>query len=155
MKLVIGSDHGGFQLKGFLFAELEKAGHQVTDAGAYTADSVDYPDVASQLAKRVAEGEFERGILVCGTGVGVAIAANKVHGVRAGVVSDTFSAKMSRAHNDCNVLCIGERVVGPGLAMELVTAFLTTPFEGGRHERRVDKIRQLDSQRDGRAVAKC
>ena len=155
MKLVIGSDHGGFQLKGILLAELEKTGHQVTDAGAYTADSVDYPDVASQLAKRVAEGEFERGILVCGTGVGVAIAANKVHGVRAGVVSDTFSAKMSRAHNDCNVLCLGERVVGPGLAMELVTAFLTTPFEGGRHERRVDKIRQLDAQRDGKVVAKC
>lgn len=155
MKLVIGSDHGGFQLKGVLLKELEKLGHQVTDAGAYTADSVDYPDVASQLAKRVAEGEFERGILVCGTGVGVSIAANKIHGVRAGVVSDTFSAKMCRAHNDCNVLCLGERVVGAGLALELVNAFLTTPFEGGRHERRVDKIRQLDAQRAGSGGSKC
>jgi ribose 5-phosphate isomerase B len=155
MKLLVGSDHGGFTLKGHLLKELEKAGHQVTDAGAYTADSVDYPDIAAALAKRVAEGEFERGIIVCGTGQGVAITANKVHGVRAAVVSDTFSAKMARAHNDANVLCLGERVVGSGLAMELVTAFLATAFEGGRHATRVDKIRQLDSQRAGGGGSKC
>lgn len=155
MKVLLGSDHGGFVLKGQLLAELEKAGHQVTDAGAYTNDSVDYPDIAAGLAKRVAEGEFERGIIVCGTGQGVAITANKVHGVRAAVVSDTFSAKMARAHNDANVLCLGERVVGSGLALELVTAFLATAFEGGRHAKRVDKIRQLDSQRSGGSGSKC
>ena len=155
MKLLLGSDHGGFVLKGLLLKELEKAGHQLTDAGVFTADSVDYPDIAAGVAKRVAEGEFERGILVCGTGQGMAITANKVHGVRAAVVSDTFSAKMSRAHNDANILCLGERVVGSGLAMELVTAFLATPFEGGRHATRVDKIRQLDSQRSGGGGSKC
>ena len=147
MKLVLGSDHGGFQLKGHLAKELEKLGHEIVDAGTYTNDSVDYPDVAAQVARRVAKGEFERAILVCGTGQGVCIAANKVHGVRAAVVTDTFSAKMARAHNDANVLCLGERVVGPGLALELATAFLETAFEGGRHERRVAKIRTLDDER--------
>lgn len=152
MKIIVGSDHGGFQLKGTVVKELEALGHQVFDAGTYTADPVDYPDIAKDCARRVAEGEFQRGILVCGTGVGISIAANKVPGVRAACVSDTFSAKMARAHNDANVLCFGERVVGPGLAGELVRAFLTTEFEGGRHERRVDKIRQLDALNTG---SKC
>ena len=146
MKLVIGADHGGFQLKQVLIPELQKLGHEVADVGTHTADSVDYPDIGADLARRVAEGEFARGILVCGTGVGMSIAANKVPGVRAACVSDTFSAKMARAHNDANVLCIGERVVGAGLATELVKAFLATEFESGRHERRVDKIRQLESR---------
>lgn len=155
MKVVVGSDHGGFALKASVTKFVTELGHEVHDAGTYTADSVDYPDIASELARRVAEGEFERGILVCGTGVGVSIAANKVRGVRAACVSDTFSARMARAHNDCNVLCFGERVVGPGLAGELVRAFLAEGFEAGRHERRVDKIRQLDAQRDGGGGSKC
>lgn len=155
MKLVLGCDHGGFQLKTHLLKELEKTGHQVTDVGTFTTDSVDYPDIAVGLARRVAEGEFPLGFLVCGTGQGMAMTANKVHGVRAAVASDTFSAKMARAHNDANVLCLGERVVGNGLAMELVGAFLATAFEGARHERRVDKIRQLDSQRTGGGGSKC
>ena len=155
MKLALGCDHGGFLLKSHLLKELEKAGHQVTDVGAFTADSVDYPDIAAALAKRVAEGEFPLGILCCGTGQGMAMAANKVHGVRAACVGDTFSAKMTRAHNDANVLCLGERVVGNGLAMELVSTFLATSFEGARHERRVDKIRQLDAQRSGGGGSKC
>jgi ribose 5-phosphate isomerase B len=145
MRLIIGSDHGGFHLKAAIVKELEAAGHQVTDAGTHTADPVDYPDIASSVARKVGEGEFPRGILVCGTGVGMSISANKVKGVRAAVVSDTFSAKMTRAHNDANILCLGERVVGVGLASELVKAFLSTEFEGGRHEKRVDKIRQLES----------
>ena len=155
MKLIVGSDHGGFNLKNHVVKELEKLGHQVTDAGTHSVDSVDYPDIAKAIATRVAESEFERGIIVCGTGQGVAMTANKVHGVRAAVVSDTFSAKMARAHNDANVLCIGERVVGSGLAMELVGAFLATSFEGGRHATRVDKIRQIDSQRAGSGGSKC
>lgn len=155
MRIVIGADHGGFHLKAALVKELEAAGHQVTDAGAHSPDPVDYPDVAFAVAKKVAEGEFPRGILVCGTGVGMSISANKVRGVRAAVVSDTFSAKMTRAHNDANILCLGERVVGVGLAGELVKAFLSTEFEGGRHEKRVDKIRQLDAQRDGTGGSRC
>ncbi len=147
MKVIVGSDHGGFQLKTTVIETIQKLGHEVHDAGTYSNDPIDYPDVAKDAARRVAEGEFQRGILICGTGVGISIAANKVKGVRAGCVSDTFSAKMSRAHNDCNVLCFGERVVGTGLANELVTAFLTTEFEGGRHTRRVDKISQMDGSK--------
>ena len=155
MRLIIGSDHGGFRLKASIVEELTKAGHQVEDAGTHSADSVDYPDIAVAVARRVAEGEFARGILVCGTGIGMSIAANKIAGVRAAVVSDGFSARMARAHNDANVLCLGERVVGPGLAGDLVKAFLDTPFEGGRHATRVDKIRQVDSARSGGGGSKC
>lgn len=149
MKVIVGSDHGGFLLKSVVVKDLQALGHEVFDAGTHTADSVDYPDIAKDCARLVAEGEYARGILVCGTGVGISIAANKVAGVRAACVSDTFSARMARAHNDANVLCFGERVVGPGLAGELVKAFLETSFEGGRHERRVDKIRQLDAKMGG------
>lgn len=146
MKIVVGADHGGFQLKAAVVKDLQSLGHDVVDAGTHTADSVDYPDIARDCAKRVTSGEFERAIIVCGTGVGVSIAANKIHGIRAACVSDTFSARMARAHNDANVLCFGERVVGPGLAGELVRAFLSTDFEGGRHARRVDKIKELDAE---------
>ena len=149
MKIIVGADHGGFLLKSVVVKDLQTMGHEVFDAGTHTTDSVDYPDIAKAAATRVAEGEFNLGILVCGTGVGISIAANKLPGVRAACVSDTFSARMARAHNDANVLCIGERVVGTGLAGELVKAFITTEFEGGRHARRVDKIRQLDGQNKG------
>ena len=155
MKLAIGSDHAGFKLKAIVLEELAKAKHEVTDAGTYSLDSVDYPDIAAKLGRMVAEGQVPRGILICGTGVGISIAANKVHGVRAVCCSDTFSAKMARAHNDANILCFGERVVGAGLALELVIVFLATEFEGGRHALRVDKIRQLDSQSTGGGGSKC
>jgi ribose 5-phosphate isomerase B len=145
VKLAIGSDHAGFKLKTLVIEELAKARHEVHDAGTHSLDSVDYPDIAAKVGKMVAEAEVPRGILICGTGVGISIAANKVAGVRAVCCSDTFSARMARAHNDANILCFGERVVGAGLAWELVTAFLTTEFEGGRHGTRVDKIRRLES----------
>ncbi len=155
MKVAIGSDHAGFKLKTFVADELAKLKHEVVDVGTHSLDSVDYPDFAAKVGRMVAEGEAPRGIVICGTGVGVSIAANKIHGVRAVCCSDTFSAKMGRAHNDANVLCFGERVVGTGLAMELVSAFLATDFEGGRHAIRVDKIRQLDSQAAGGGGSKC
>ena len=155
MKLAIGSDHAGFKLKAEVLAELQKKGHDVVDAGTHTTDSVDYPDFGAKVGRMVAEGEVTRGIAICGTGVGISIAANKIRGVRAVCCSDTFSARMSRAHNDANVLCFGERVVGVGLALDLVSAFLSTEFEGGRHAARVDKIRQLDSQNAGGGGSKC
>jgi len=155
LKLCIGSDHAAFTLKGKVLEELKKMGHEVIDVGTYTADSADYPDFGAKVGRMVAEGEVPRGIAICGTGVGISIAANKIRGVRAVCCSDTFSARMSRAHNDANVLCFGERVVGIGLAMELVKAFLETDFEGGRHALRVDKIRQLEAQRDGAGGSKC
>lgn len=145
MKLAIGSDHAGFKLKGLIIEELAKAKHEVHDAGTHSLDSVDYPDIAAKVGRMVAEAEVPRAILICGTGVGISIAANKMAGVRAVCCSDTFSARMARAHNDANILCFGERVVGAGLAWELVTAFLATEFEAGRHGSRVDKIRRLEA----------
>jgi ribose 5-phosphate isomerase B len=143
-RIVIAADHGGFQLKQELAAELNALGFEVEDLGTHSPDSVDYPDFASELSRRVAGGDYRWGVLCCGTGVGMSMAANKVPGIRAAVVSDSFSARMSRAHNDANVLCLGERVVGPGLAKEILHAWLDTPFEGGRHARRVNKIRDLE-----------
>jgi ribose 5-phosphate isomerase B len=144
MRVIIGSDHGGYRLKEEIKQWLQEKGIAFEDVGCDCPDSVDYPDYAQPVAERVAKGEFDRGILVCGTGIGMSIAANKVKGVRCAVVSDTFSARMSREHNDANVLAIGERVVGPGLAREIVEVFLETEFAGGRHQRRVDKIGALE-----------
>ena len=140
MHLVIAADHGGFSLKNQLADQLRQAGHEVTDFGVNEAKSVDYPDYARQVAHAVASDGAIKGILVCGTGQGMAMTANRIHGVRAAVVSDTFSARMAMAHNNANVLCLGERVVGFGLAWECVQAWLGAEFEGGRHERRVSKI---------------
>ena len=140
MRIALGADHGGVDLKAEIAAALREQGHAVEDLGAEGASSVDYPDFAHAVASRVASGEAERGILVCGTGQGMAMAANKHPGVRAGVVSDAFSARMIRAHNDAQILCLGARVVRPGLALTIVAAFLEQDFEGGRHERRVAKI---------------
>jgi len=145
-KIAIGSDHGGFELKKYVIEHLEKNGYEVKDFGTYSSDSCNYPDYAKLVGEAVAAGEFERGILVCGTGIGISIAANKIKGIRAACVSDTFSAKMCLAHNDANILCFGERVVGKGLALELVDAYLSTPFEGGRHQTRVDLITKLDER---------
>lgn len=139
MTILVGSDHAGLALKATIQAHLHALGHAVHDVGTYSATSCDYPDYAHALGMRVAAGEG-LGILVCGTGQGMAMAANRVAGIRAAVCSDVFSASATRLHNDANVLCLGERVVGPGLALLLVDTFLNTAFEGGRHQRRIDKL---------------
>ncbi len=144
MKIALGADHGGVHLKDQIAKWLGELGHEALDLGTQGEASVDYPDYALKVAEAVAAGKADRGVLVCGTGQGMCMTANRVPGVRAGVVSDEFSARMIRAHNDANVLCLGERVVGPGLARSLLEAFLNTPFEGGRHEKRVQKIKEME-----------
>jgi ribose 5-phosphate isomerase B len=144
--IAIGSDHGGFQLKQELIAHLEQQGIAYRDFGCYDENSVDYPDIAKEVGTAVANGSYDRGVLVCGTGIGISIAANKIKGVRAALCSDSFSAKFTRLHNDANIICFGGRVIGPGLACELLDVFLNTPFEGGRHARRVDKITALEQE---------
>ncbi|MBJ93829.1 MAG: ribose 5-phosphate isomerase B [Rickettsiales bacterium] len=140
MRIALASDHGGIELKEQLAAHLRQRGLDVEDLGTQGSQSVDYPDFAHAVARQVAGGHAERGILVCGTGQGMAMAANRVPGIRAGVVSDVFSARMIVEHNNAQVLCLGARILGPSLAVELVDAFLSASFEGGRHERRVLKI---------------
>jgi ribose 5-phosphate isomerase B len=140
MKVAIGADHGGFKLKAELTELLQELGIDYTDFGTYSSDSIDYPDVAIPVAEAVANSEFDRGILICGTGIGIGIAANKVKGIRAALVHDTFSAKATRQHNNSNILTMGERVIGPGLARDIAQIWLETEFEGGRHENRVCKI---------------
>ena len=144
MKIVIGSDHGGTHLKEALKQHLAERGIEVTDAGTYTEESCDYPDIALKVCREITEGKSERGILVCGTGIGMSMAANKVKGIRAALCGDVFSAAMSREHNDANVICLGERVLGPGLAVRILDAWLDTEFAGGRHARRVDKIMAIE-----------
>jgi len=140
----MGSDHVGFHLKESIRLRLESAGHQVVDYGVHSTERADYPDIAEIVGKTVAQGSAERGILICGTGVGVCIAANKVSGVRAVVCSEPYSAHMSRAHNDTNVLTLGSRVIGSELAHMIVDDWLATDFEGGRHTNRVQMIQQLE-----------
>ena len=144
MKIVIGSDHGGFHLKEVLKQHLAERGIEFNDAGTYTEDSCDYPDIALKVCREITEGKAERGILVCGTGIGMSMAANKVKGIRAALCGDVFSATMSREHNDANVICMGERVLGPGLAISILDAWLDTEFAGGRHARRVNKIMAIE-----------
>lgn len=146
MKVIIGSDHAGFAAKQALVPALKKMGHSVTDAGTDSAESADYPDFAAQVGRAVAEAEAERGILICGTGIGMAMAANKIPGVRAAVVTNEFTAEMSRRHNDANVLCMGARVQPIEKMEEFARIFLEAPFEGGRHAGRVDKIKKLDER---------
>ena len=143
MKIAIGSDHGGIHLKNHLKDYLQGKGWEVLDCCTYTEDSCDYPDIAAKLCGEIAKGTVEQGILVCGTGLGMSIAANKCAGIRAAVVTDEYSAVKSKEHNNANVLCLGERVLGTGLAESLVDAWLKTEFAGGRHARRVDKIMDL------------
>ena len=140
MKISIGSDHAGFALKEHLRAHIEAAGHEVADAGTCSMESVDYPDFAAKVALAVARGEAECGMIVCGTGLGVAMTANRVRGVRAAPCTGQFAAEMTRRHNDANVLCLGERLVTKEVAERIVDVFLATPFEGGRHISRVAKI---------------
>lgn len=144
MKLAIGSDHGGFRLKEAIKTYLLAHDYEVTDFGTESEDSCDYPDFALPVAQAVAKGEYDRGILICGTGIGIGIVANKVKGVRAALCHDTFSAEACRNHNDANILTMGERIVGEGLALKIVETFLNSDFEGGRHQRRVDKIKALE-----------
>ena len=142
--VAVACDHGGFALKPAVLDVLREAGLQVLDLGTDSEDSVDYPDFAAAVARKVAAGGAELGLIVCGTGIGVAMAANKVDGVRAATCNDLFTARMSRAHNDANVLTLGARVVGEGLAEDIVQSFVETRFEAGRHQRRLDKIGQLE-----------
>lgn len=145
--IAIAADHAGFVLKGELVAELGKLGHMVNDLGPADLSSVDYPDFAVRVTDAVTGGRAELGVLICGTGTGMAITANKVHGVRAALCRTEFEARMSRQHNDANVLCLGQRVTGTGLAIEILKAFLGATFEGGRHATRVEKIRQVEAKR--------
>ncbi len=142
--LAIGSDHGGFLLKEKIKEYLEGQDIAFQDFGTYSAEAVDYPDFAMKVAHAVAEGQCDRGILCCGTGIGVSIAANKVPGIRAALCGDTFSARASRQHNNANILALGERVTGPGLALDIVKVWLSSEFEGGRHENRLQKIAAIE-----------
>ncbi|NLI69171.1 MAG: ribose 5-phosphate isomerase B [Bacilli bacterium] len=146
MRVIITGDHAGMTLRNEVKAVLEELGYEYEDTGADCTCSVDYPDYALPAAKRVASGEFDRGIFICGTGIGMSISANKVKGIRCALVQDVYSAKMSRLHNDANVLAMGERVIGPGLAREIVYTWLTTEFEGDRHKRRIDKIAKYEEE---------
>jgi ribose 5-phosphate isomerase B len=143
MRIAIASDHGGLNLRAVLVTYLNEAGHVVHDMGPAESTSVDYPDYAAKVAAAVLEDAADRGVLVCGTGQGMAMSANKIPGVRAAVVSDTYSAQMAMEHNSARVLCLGERVLGPALAIACVEAWLNADFQGGRHQRRVDKINAL------------
>ncbi len=145
MRVAIASDHGGIKIREEIKELLKELNIEFEDFGCECETSVDYPDYAQPVATKVAEGEFDRGILICGTGIGMSIAANKVKGIRCALVHDMFSAKATREHNDSNVLAMGERVIGPGLAREIAKIWLTTEFEGGRHENRVNKIHQLEN----------
>ena len=142
-KIVIGADHAGYELKNIVARHLSEKGYTVFDVGTDSADSCDYPIFADALCKKIQLGECELGILVCGTGIGMSIAANKHSGIRAACCSDTYSAKLTRQHNDANVLCFGARVVGEGLALELVDIFVDTEYEGGKHARRVAMLDEL------------
>ncbi len=137
MKIVLGADHGGFDLKQEVKAFLEERGHEVVDAGCHSTESVDYPEYARAVCHMVMQGEADRGILVCGTGIGMSMVANRFPGIRAALCHEIFTAAMSRRHNDSNVLCMGGRVIGSALALEMVKTWIETPFEGGRHSRRI------------------
>ena len=142
----IGSDHGGFELKQAVMKHLEERGIEYRDYGTYTPESCDYPDYGAAVGRAVASGECERGIVICGTGIGISMAANKIDGVRCALCGDCFSAEMARAHNDANVLALGARTLGEGLALKIVDTFLDGGFQGGRHARRVAKIMALEDR---------
>lgn len=144
MRIAIGADHAGYDLKQPIAEYLIAQGHQVQDYGVHSAEPVDYPDIAVQVARAIVTEEAERGILVCGTGIGMSLAANKVPGVRAAVCTDGYMARAAREHNDAQVLCLGGRVLGIGSALEIVQVFLNSEFSGGRHARRVDKISAME-----------
>jgi len=138
VKIAIGCDHGGIDLKNTVVSVLTELGHEIDDQGCNSTDSVDYPDFAKSVSSLVKEGKCRLGILICGTGIGMSMAANRIPGIRAALCHEMFSARMSREHNDANVLCLGARVIGPGLAAEIVRTWMSTEFAGGRHQRRID-----------------
>ena len=144
MKIALGCDHGGLEHKNAIGEFLKENGFEVVDFGIYEQVSVDYPDIAAKVCESIINGETERGILVCGTGIGMSIAANKYKGIRAAACSEHFSAKYTRLHNNSNILCLGGRVVGVGTAIELADLFVNTEFEGGRHQNRIDKIAEIE-----------
>ncbi|MBU3228614.1 ribose 5-phosphate isomerase B [Clostridium algidicarnis] len=146
MKIAIGSDHGGFKLKGEIIKHLKEKQIEVVDFGTYNEDSCDYPDFGLRVAEEVAMKNFEFGILICGTGIGISISANKVVGIRAALCCDTFSAHATREHNNANILALGERVVGVGLALDIVDTFLSAQFQDGRHQKRIDKISDIEDK---------
>ena len=146
MKIAVGSDHGGFLLKGEIMKHLKEKGIDFVDFGCFTTESVDYPDIGQAVGEAVARGEYDKGIICCGTGIGISISANKIPGVRAALCGDCFSAKASREHNGSNVLALGERVIGPGLAKMIVDIWLSSEFQGGRHGRRVEKIAKIEEK---------
>ena len=146
MKIALASDHGGYNLKGMIKNYLEQDGLLFEDLGSYDLEKVDYPDFTLKVAEGVARGDFSKGIVVCSTGLGVSMVCNKVPGIRAALCGDCFSARYSREHNDANILALGERVTGPGLALSIVEVFLYTRFQGGRHQRRIDKIAEIEKK---------
>lgn len=146
MRIAVGCDHGGFEHKNAIAEHLKERGFEVTDYGILELQSVDYPDIAVKLCDSIVNGENELGILVCGTGIGMSIAANKVKGIRAAACSEHFSAKYTRLHNNSNVLCLGGRVIGVGTAIELTDLFVDTEFEGGRHQTRIDKVMAIENK---------
>ena len=147
MKVAIGSDHGGLILKDAIIKHLQSKGYEVKDFGTYTEASCDYPDYALKVSEAIVDGDFELGVLICGTGLGISIAANKVRGIIAAPVSDTFSAEMARKHNNANIVALGARVVGEGLALKIIDAFFDSEFEGGRHALRVGKIQKIELEK--------
>ncbi|MEI9478679.1 MAG: ribose 5-phosphate isomerase B [Deltaproteobacteria bacterium] len=147
MRIGLACDHGGFELKEELKAFLKSTGVEPIDMGSFNEESVDYPDLGALVAEKVSRGELERGILICGTGIGMSIVANKFPGVRAALANDLYSARCSREHNDANILVIGGRMIGREVAKEIVKVWLSTPFAGGRHQRRIDKIKALEKQK--------
>lgn len=146
MKIVLGSDHAGFNLKEKIKKYLKEQDFLFDDLGTYSTDPVDYPDITLKVAEAVAKGEYTRGIIICGTGIGTAIVANKIPGIRAALCHDPVSSSFSRTHNDANILTLGERIIGPNLALEIVRIFLTTEFSRGRHIRRVEKIKKIEEK---------
>jgi len=144
--IIIGSDHGGYELRKELAEHLRAKGFTVEETGSINGESVDYPNVAEEVCGKVISGEAEKAVLICGTGIGISIAANKIDGIRAALCTDCYMAKYTRLHNNANVLCLGGRVIGPGLACEIADTFFSTDFEGGRHQRRIDLISALENK---------
>ena len=145
MKISLGCDHGGYALKEHIKAYLESKGHEVVDCGTYSTDSCDYPIFGEAAARKVQSGECERGIVICTTGIGISIAANKVPGIRCALCGDCFSAKATRLHNNANMVAMGARVVGEAVALQIIDTFLSTAYEGGRHQRRIDMISAIEA----------
>ncbi len=150
MRIAVGTDHRGFAVRAQVLETLHRLGHEVEDVGTFSDEAVDYPDIAAKVAAKVSRGEVDRGILVCGTGLGMCIAANKFHGVRAAPCHDDMTAEMSRRHNDANILCLSADLLGERLVDRMIELWLSTPFEGGRHARRIEKITELERQAEAR-----